>query len=61
MRLSESGDPDGCDTRCEVLRRQRQPALPELANGGWPSPYDRGTTTDWSELDIDHVVPLKEA
>jgi hypothetical protein len=52
---------DGCDTRCEVLKRQRQPALPGLPNGGWLSPYDGYTTPNSSELDIDHVVPLKEA
>ena len=52
---------DGCDTRCEVLKRQHQPALPGLPNGGWLSPYDGYTTSDPSELDIDHVVPLHEA
>ena len=32
-----------------------------LPDGGWLSAYDGYTTSDDSELDIDHVVPLGEA
>lgn len=35
--------------------------LPGLPDGGWLSAYDGYTTSDPSELDIDHVVPLGEA
>lgn len=52
---------DGCDTRCEVLRAQRVERLDGLQHGGWLSIYDGYTTDDDSELDIDHVVSLKEA
>jgi hypothetical protein len=54
-------DGDGCNTRCEVLDRQRRIDLPGLPNGGWLSSYDGYTTADTSELDVDHVVPLHEA
>lgn len=54
-------DADGCDTRCEVLVRQRTTALPGLAGGGWLSTYDGYSTDDPSELDVDHVVALAEA
>jgi hypothetical protein len=54
-------DGDGCDTRCEVLAIERAPSLPGLPDGGWISVYDGMTTSDPSELDIDHVVALAEA
>lgn len=54
-------DSNSCNTRCEVLRRQRRPALPGLPDGGWISGYDGYSTPNRSELDIDHVVPLGEA
>lgn len=54
-------DGNGCDTRCEVLARQRLASLPGLPNGGWLSIYDGYSTDDPSELDIDHVVALSEA
>src|SRR5262249_43515929 len=31
------------------------------ASGTWVSPYDAETWTDPSDIDIDHMVPLKEA
>lgn len=30
-------------------------------SGTWRSPYDAETTTSASDLDIDHMVPLKNA
>ncbi len=54
-------DGDGCNTRCEVLERQRTTSLPGLSAGGWLSIYDGYSTDDPSELDIDHVVALGEA
>jgi hypothetical protein len=59
-------DKDRCDTRKEVLI-QEAVALPKLSsgcvlNGGkWISSYDALVTTDYSTLDIDHMVPLSEA
>ncbi|MCZ7631520.1 MAG: HNH endonuclease family protein [Microthrixaceae bacterium] len=54
-------DGDGCNTRCEVLERQRTTSLPGLADGGWLSIYDGYSTDDPSEFDVDHVVALAEA
>ncbi len=54
-------DGDGCNTRCEVLERQRTTSLPGLGAGGWLSIYDGYSTDDPSELDVDHVVALSEA
>ena len=54
-------DGDGCDTRCEVLAAQRRTDLAGLPGGGWLSIYDGYTTSDPSELEIDHVVALAEA
>jgi len=54
-------DDNGCDTRCEVLRRELRTDLSGLSGGGWLSAYDDYTTDDASELDIDHIVPLEEA
>jgi hypothetical protein len=59
-------DKDRCDTRKEVLI-QEAVVLPKLGsgcsfNGGkWVSPYDGLATTNYSSLDIDHMVPLAEA
>ena len=59
-------DKDKCDTRKEVLI-QEAVSIPKLSsgcifNGGkWISAYDGLTTTDYSTLDIDHMVPLSEA
>lgn len=54
-------DRNGCDTPCEVLARQRRGDLPGLAGGGWWSAYDAYSTDDSTELEVDHVVALKEA
>ena len=59
-------DKDRCDTRKEVLI-QEAVELPKLGrgcvlNGGqWISSYDAIATTDYSTLDIDHMIPLSEA
>lgn len=60
-------DGDGCDTRAEVLiRDSRTPAQVDpvgcgVVAGDWYSPYDGVTWTDPGEVEIDHVVALKEA
>ena len=59
-------DKDRCDTRKEVLI-QEAVSLPKLSSGcsftggKWISQYDNLATTDYSTLDIDHMVPLSEA
>jgi len=59
-------DKDRCDTRKEVLI-QEAVVVPKLSsgcvfNGGqWISPYEGLRTSDYSTLDIDHMVPLSEA
>ncbi|KAI0318655.1 hypothetical protein OF83DRAFT_1056533 [Amylostereum chailletii] len=54
-----------CDTRETVLKRDGTSVVTDSAckatSGKWVSPYDDLSTTDASSLDIDHLVPLKEA
>ncbi|CAE6460994.1 unnamed protein product [Rhizoctonia solani] len=54
-----------CDTRETVLKRDGTGVLTDSActstSGTWLSPYDGATWTAASDLDIDHIVPLKEA
>lgn len=60
-------DEHGCDTREKVLIDESlTPAQVDAVGctvvvGDWLSTYDGYETTDASELDIDHVVPLAEA
>jgi hypothetical protein len=60
-------DGDGCDTREEVLiaesisKPQVDPYGCKVREGDWFSQYEGATYTQPSELDIDHMVPLKEA
>jgi len=60
-------DGDGCDTRAEVLiaesltPAQVDPYGCTVVAGDWHSSYDDVTVTDPGELDIDHLVSLKEA
>lgn len=59
-------DGDGCDTRREVLIEESLQTVTVgpgcfLEGGEWYSPYDGVTTTNPSNFDIDHFVPLKEA
>jgi Protein of unknown function (DUF1524) len=54
-----------CDTRETVLKRDGTSVVVNSAcsatSGSWFSPYDGATWTAASDLDIDHVVPLKNA
>ena len=60
-------DGDGCDTREEVLIRDSQtkaqvdPFGCVVVAGDWLSPYDGARWSDKGNVDIDHVVALKEA
>jgi hypothetical protein len=59
-------DGDGCNTRKEVLIAEAKvkPTVSsgcELSGGQWYSPYDKVTTNNPSDFDIDHFVPLNEA
>lgn len=58
-------DGDGCDTRAEVLRLQSLRHTHDEGScipvGRWFSLYDNITTDDSTDLEVDHLVPLKEA
>jgi hypothetical protein len=56
-------DGDCQDTRDEVLAAESRVPVSgcDIASGEWLSPYDRRTWTRSSDVDIDHLVPLKEA
>ncbi len=58
-------DHDGCTTRGEVLMAESETTAQVgedcAVTGSWRSVYDGVITTKPSSLDIDHVVPLKEA
>ena len=60
-------DGNGCDTREEVLiaESQSKPQVDaygcKVIEGDWLSSYDNVMHTNPSDLDIDHMVPLKEA
>ncbi|MGB0098722.1 MAG: DUF1524 domain-containing protein, partial [Nocardioides sp.] len=56
-------DGDCQDTREEVLVAESRIPLSgcTITEGDWLSPYDRETWTQGSDVDIDHLVPLKEA
>ena len=60
-------DGDGCDSRDQVLKRdsislpQVDPVNCNVVAGDWISPYDGAKWSDPSDIDIDHVVALKEA
>lgn len=62
-----SGQGNGCDTRDRVLIAESlspaQVSYPGCAviAGDWYSSYDNETTSDPTDLEIDHLVPLKEA
>jgi hypothetical protein len=63
--IDESGN--GCDTRAEVLKEESiTPAQIDgfgcrVVAGDWVSHFDGEETSDPSDLDIDHLVPLSEA
>jgi len=54
-----------CNTRETVLKRDGSSVLVSSAcastSGNWYSPYDGATWTAASDVDIDHMVPLKNA
>jgi hypothetical protein len=54
-----------CDTRETVLKRDGQDVRTDAkcspTAGTWHSPYDGGTWTKASDVDIDHTVPLGQA
>ncbi|CAB4898489.1 unannotated protein [freshwater metagenome] len=60
-------DGDGCDSREQVLKRdsvtlpQVDPYSCKVIAGDWVSPYDGARWSSPSDIDIDHVVALKEA
>ena len=60
-------DHNYCDTRAEVLLRDNigqilpTPGFCVLTGGQWHSAYDGVTATDQHQIEIDHVVALKEA
>lgn len=59
-------DGDGCDTRAEVLMSESTTGTSHtgtctITSGRWVSDYDGIVFTDAGGLDIDHMVPLKEA
>jgi hypothetical protein len=60
-------DGDGCDAREQVLKRdsvtlpQVDPYSCKVIAGDWVSPYDGARWSDPTDIDIDHVVSLKEA
>jgi hypothetical protein len=56
-------DDDCQDTREEVLISESEVPLDgcTVTEGEWFSPYDHETWTLASDVDIDHMVPLKEA
>ncbi len=60
-------DGDGCDTREQVLKRdsvtlpQVDPYKCKVIAGDWVSPFDGAKWSDPTDVDIDHVVALKEA
>ncbi|MDA0298780.1 MAG: HNH endonuclease family protein, partial [Actinobacteria bacterium] len=60
-------DGDGCNAREQVLKRdsvtlpQVNPYKCKVIAGDWVSPYDGARWSDPADIDIDHVVALKEA
>ncbi|RBQ68099.1 hypothetical protein FVER14953_08190 [Fusarium verticillioides] len=54
-----------CNTREYVLKRDGTSVVTNSAcaatSGTWKSPYDGATWTQASDIDIDHMVPLKNA
>lgn len=59
-------DRNGCDTRQEVLRTESRVAVTygtgcRVASGQWRSPYDGAVWTQPADVDIDHLVALREA
>ena len=60
-----SNNKTGCDTRFAVLVEESVSKAVtsgcSVVSGEWKSVYDGKTVTDPKKLDIDHMIPLKEA
>lgn len=60
-----SNNKTGCDTRFAVLVEESVSKAVtsgcKVVSGEWKSVYDGKTVTDPKTLDIDHMIPLKEA
>lgn len=60
-----SSQGDNCNTREWILKHEGENVVTGddcyPTRGTWHSPYDAETWTDASDVDIDHVVPKKEA
>jgi hypothetical protein len=59
-------DHNGCDSRAEVLLLETTAKTTHtgkctIKTGKWFSPYEGVTITNAGSIDIDHMVPLKEA
>ncbi|RCI12964.1 hypothetical protein L249_0039 [Ophiocordyceps polyrhachis-furcata BCC 54312] len=56
---------DGCNARIVVLKRDGRGVVVDddcvVTRGRWTSPYDGESVDDASDIDIDHLVPLKNA
>ncbi|WP_026118516.1 HNH endonuclease family protein [Nocardiopsis salina] len=61
----DSGVEDNCTTRQVVLERDGEDVESDQncqpVSGSWSSPYDDEVLTDVQDVDIDHMVALKEA
>jgi hypothetical protein len=61
--IDEDGDCQ--DTRAEILIRDSQAKVSfdrcRVVSGLWNLPYSGGSTTSASQIDIDHIIPLKWA
>jgi hypothetical protein len=61
--IDEDGDCE--DTRAEILIRDSQAKVSfdgcRVVGGLWNLPYSGGSTTSASQIDIDHIIPLKWA
>ena len=61
--IDEDGDCE--DTRAEILIRDSQTRVSfdgcRVVSGLWNLPYSGGSTTSASQIDIDHIIPLKWA
>jgi hypothetical protein len=58
-------DGNGCDARRDALRAQAAPPVTapgcSTEGGRWPLVYVPGVTSNPSDVDVDHVVPLADA
>lgn len=61
-------DGDGCNTRCEILTRDSDPAVAvvrapggRVVSGLWVDPYTGLKTRDADQLQVDHIIAICEA